>query len=152
MKPAVFLLILALALPASAAGEPPVSLTVRTRNWQGYTFETSVGEDGHFVKKFRKDGGPDMKDAPVIAEGSISEKNREHLSKIVEWSGIFSLRDDMLLQDLTGDTLKGRFEGWIAVKRGGVSKTVRFGPNVESIPDPIFAVLDELSRLTQETR
>jgi hypothetical protein len=153
MKTAVFsLLVLILAIPVTGAvaGEPPVSVTIRTRNWQGYAYETSLSEDGRFVKKFRKDGGPDMKEAPVVAEGSLTPDNLEHLSKIVEHSGFFSLKDDMVLQDLSPDAVKDRLEGQLTISRAGLSKTVRFGPNVESIPPGVFEVLTEVSRLVQE--
>jgi hypothetical protein len=132
------------------AAEEPVAVTVRTRNRQGYTFQTSIAEDGRYARRFRKEGGPDIADAPAIGEGTISEANREHLAKIVERSGVFTLADDMTKKNLSDDALLSRFEGELRVKRGALDKTVRFGPDVESIPDGVSEVLNEVSRLVQE--
>jgi len=134
------------------AAEEPIAVTVHTRNRQGYTFQTSITEDGRYVRRFRKDGGPDIADAPAIAEGALSEARREHLSEIVEHSGFFALDEDMTKKDLSTEAVLDRFEGELRVKRGSLEKTVRFGPNVESIPDGVSAVLNEVSRLVQEGR
>ena len=140
-----------LAAPIFAA-EAPVAVTVHTRNQQGYTFQTSIAEDGRYVRRFRRDGGPDISEAPVIAEGTLSEANHQHLAKIVERSGVFALSEGMIKKDLSTDAVLDRFEGELRVKRGVLEKKIYFGPNVESIPDAVSAVLSEVSRLTQEKR
>jgi hypothetical protein len=154
MKPLLCSLLLAALLSAapSRAAEEPVAVTVRTRNWQGYTFQTSISEDGRYERKLRKEGGPDLSEAPLIEQGTISEANREHLAKIVERSGVFALDADMTKKDVSPDATRDRFDGELRLKRGALEKTVRFGPNIESVPDGVFEVIDEVSRLAQEQR
>jgi hypothetical protein len=152
-QPLSFLLVAVFFLATYAcAAEEPVAITVRTRNWQGYMFQISIAEDGRYARRFRKDGGPDISEAPVIDEGMVSESNREHLAKIIERSGVLGLNEDMTKKDLSVDAAPNRLEGELRVKRGLLDKTIRFGPNVESIPDSVSAVLSEISRLAQEKK
>ncbi len=144
--------VLLFSTAAASAAEESVAVTVRTRNRQGYTFQASITEDGRYARRFRRDGGPDIAEAPVIDEGVLSAANCEHLAKIVERSGFFGLPEDMTKKDLSTRAVLDRFEGELRVKRGALDKTIRFGPTAASIPEGIAAVLSEVSRLAQEKR